>query len=74
MTLIVSKWQPFRFIFSQGNRKVGCGGDKSHAVFDKKKFSSEKRSVKRPVFAKVRGEVFSHFHPVAVKRFLNMRN
>jgi hypothetical protein len=55
--------------------KVGCVGDYSHVVFDKE-FPGEKESVRtvrcdataRSFVAKVRGEVFAHFHVVALKR------
>jgi hypothetical protein len=78
----VSKWLPFSFIFNWGNRKVGRVEDESHVVFGKK-FTGEKRKCETvrchfatasSFAAKVRDEVFAHFHAVAVKYHSSMRN
>jgi hypothetical protein len=37
----LSKWEPFSFIFSRGNRKLGWAGDNSRVVFGKKFPSDE---------------------------------
>jgi hypothetical protein len=46
ITSVMSKWRPFSFIFSQGNRKVGQVGDDSHVVLGQK-FHGEKGSVRQ---------------------------
>jgi hypothetical protein len=66
---------------SEKQRKVAWVGDDSHVVFGRG-FRAEKGSVRRCVVAmqqpdfvaKVRGEVFAHFHKVAVKSHGSMRN
>jgi hypothetical protein len=45
ITSFVSKWRPFSFIFTQGNRKVGWLGNNSHVVFGQE-FPGEKGSVR----------------------------
>jgi hypothetical protein len=82
ITLIVSKWQPFK----QENREKsqsqvrGVGYD-SHLVFVQK-FPGEKGNkmvhycgaTATSFVAKVRGKVIAHFHIVTVKRHSSMRN
>jgi hypothetical protein len=48
ITLFVSKWRPFSFIYNRGSRNVGWVGDASHVIFGQK-FPGEKESVGRCV-------------------------
>jgi hypothetical protein len=45
ITPVLSKWWPFSFIFSRGNRKVGWVGDDSHIIFGQR-IPGEKRIVR----------------------------
>jgi hypothetical protein len=73
ITSTVSKWRPFSFILSRRNRKVWWVGNDSH-VFGKKNSRSERKSetarsrdtTASSFVAKVQGEIFSHFHAIAV--------
>jgi hypothetical protein len=73
----------FRFYLQSGKQiKIGFVGDDSHVVFLKKNPWLKRKcetvrcrdATASSFVAKVRGEVFAHFHAVAVKRHNSMRN
>jgi hypothetical protein len=77
----VLKWRAFQFYIQLGKtEKSRVGGDDSHFVFGQE-FPGEKGSVRQyrdattgSFAAKVRGEVFAHFHAVAINRHSSIRD
>jgi hypothetical protein len=71
----VSKWRPFSFIFNRGNieKYVGCG--LQSCWWQRKCETLRCRDATASFFvAKVWGEIFAHFHAVAVKFHSSMQN
>jgi hypothetical protein len=74
--LFPSNCRPFSFIFNRGNRKVGWVLFPSYIRWWKRKCEKVRFCYATTNFfiAKVRAEVFVHFHAVAVKRHSSKRN
>jgi hypothetical protein len=81
VTSVVSKWRHFSFYLQSGKQKSRVGEGR-HVSFGKKKSLVKKtcevvrcRDATASSFvAKVRGEVFAHFHVFAIERHSSMRN
>jgi hypothetical protein len=81
ITAVASKWRPYSFISNRANRKVRWWRRKwccfrSIIPWWKRKFETVRcrYAAATSFVAKVRREVFTHFHLAAVKRRSSMRN